>query len=471
MPTSVAPTTSAETAGRQLAPAVLATTLGFAAVQLDGAMLNIAFVDVGRSLQSGIGHLPWVVNAHAVAFVCLLVSAGALGDRIGARRVFLCGFALFGVASAACALAPSLWALIVARALQGAGGALLVPSSLALLNQACRGDAAARTRAVGLWAAAGGVAVAVGPAVSGVLVNHAGWRSVFLVSAAAAAFGAWLTTRIVEDTGAASKPRGFDWTGQFLATLALGALVGAIIAAGSSGWRSGFAALALLVAVAAMFGFVRAEARAAHPIAPPAVLRDRRVAATMAVGFAVSFSIFGLVFGLALYFQHARGYTPVETGLAFVPFSLAIVAANLMSGRVAATLGADRVLLAGLLLAAAGLGALVAVLDGTASYAEELPAQLGARIGIGLIVPMATTLLLASVPQEVSGVASGAFAAIRQAGSAVGVATYGALMAAEPVAGLRVALVISMAMLLVALAVSAASFRRHRQGNPASREA
>ena len=442
-------------------PAVFATVLGFAAVQLDGAMLNVAVVEIGRSLSTGVAALPWIVNGYTLAFVGLLVAAGAIGDRIGPRRVFLWGFGIFGAASAAAALAPTVATLVAARVLQGAGGALLVPSSLALLNQACRGDTAARARAVGAWTAAGGIAVAVGPAASGLLVSLVGWRSVFLVSAAAALPGLWLAARTIEDVPPpATPPHRFDWAGQVLATVALGAFVLAVIAAGSVGWWSGYFAATAVAAVAGAVGFVRVEARATHPIAPPVLFRDPQVGAMMAAGFAASFAIFGLVFGLALYFQQGRGFGALETGLAFVPFSLAIIAANLAGSHAAARFGAHRVLVAGLVVAVLGTVSLLARLDGTASYLEELPAQFALRIGIGLAVPTATMLLLAAAPPDASGVASGAFTAVRQAGAAIGVATYGILMATDIVGGLRLSLAISAALLATALVLAVAGFRQ-----------
>ena len=169
---------------------------------------------------------------------------------------------------------------------------------------------------------------------------------------------------------------------------------------------------------------------------------------------------FGLVFGLSLLFQRARGYTALEAGLAFVPFSLAVIAGNVAGSRAAARVGAARVLLAGLLIGAAGTVALACTLGPRTGYLEELPAQLVARVGIGLAVPTVTALLLTSVPQEVSGVASGAFTALRQAGTAVGVAVHGVLMAADPVAGLRVALAISAVLLLATAAAAAARLRQ-----------
>ncbi|MGE0717805.1 MAG: MFS transporter [Alphaproteobacteria bacterium] len=452
----VASTTPAVTIGTSAA--TLATAMGLAATQLDGAMLNVALVAVGRSLDADVGRLQWLVNAYSITFVGLLVASGALADRIGARRVFRWGFVLFGGAAAIAAAAPGFGALVAARVVQGAGAAMLVPSSLALINHACRGDPAARVRAVGTWAVAGGMAAALGPAISGVVVGHAGWRAVFLVSAAVAVAGLAMTGPADGDTDRADTRRGFDWAGQLLATAALGASVAAVAAAGS-GHRL-WSGAAMAAAAAAAAAFVAVEKRAAFPIVPPAVLHDRGVGGVMAAGFAISFAVFGLVFGLAFYFQDARGYGPVETGSAFVPFSLAIIAGNMAGGRLGAAFGAGRVLCAGLLVAAGGTAMLAVVLDGSLTYAGELPAQIVARLGIGMAVPTATTLLLASVPPAFAGAASGAFTAFRQAGAAMGVATFAALTAADRVAGLRSALAISAALLAAAALAASGGLRR-----------
>jgi DHA2 family methylenomycin A resistance protein-like MFS transporter len=173
----------------------VATSLGFAVVQLDGSILNVALPRIGTALHASVEGLQWMVASYLLVFAALLLSAGALGDRIGPKRAFISGFAIFGAASVACGVATTPAALIAFRAIQGSGAALLVPCSLALLNHACEGDAASRTRAISTWTAAGGVALAAGPIVSGLLVSYVGWRSIFLVNLPIAAIGMWLVHR------------------------------------------------------------------------------------------------------------------------------------------------------------------------------------------------------------------------------------------------------------------------------------
>jgi DHA2 family methylenomycin A resistance protein-like MFS transporter len=447
---------------RSLTMTVAVTSLAFFIVQLDGAVLNVAIVEIGRSYGSSVTDLPWVINAYTLVYAALLLSAGAISDRVGARPTFIWGFAIFVAASVACALSPTAGTLITARAAQGVGAALLVPSSLALINQVCGDDAATRSRAVGLWAAAAGIAVAVGPIVSGLLVSYLGWRSIFLVNVPIGFFGIWMTLRSVEITPRPVTPRRFDWGGQILVAVALFALIGAIIEAGPRGWSSPVVGLGFLGGAIALAAFAYVESHIAEPILPLSFFRQRTFSSVILIGFVASFCMFGLVFGLAVYFQNVLHYTAVETGLAFVPFALTIAAGNVVAGRAAAFINSRVIILGGLLIAAAGCAYLSRISADT-SYLTMLPEQLILRLGIAFVVPAMTAVMLASIAKVRSGVASGALTTVRQAGAAAGVALYGALMAVDAVAGLQTAIMISAIMLAVAAAVAAAGVRADRQ--------
>src|SRR5690348_440391 len=200
---------------------VAVTSLGFVVVQLDVNVVNVALARIGTELGAAMSALQWVVDAYTLVFAALLLTGGALGDRFGARRCFAAGFASFTLASLACGLAPQVASLVAARAAQGLGAALLVPSSLALLSHACGEDNARRARAVGLWTAAGGVALAAGPILGGALVDALGWRSVFLINLPVGAAGIWLTLKLLEETTLAASPPPLDLPGQALAIVAL----------------------------------------------------------------------------------------------------------------------------------------------------------------------------------------------------------------------------------------------------------
>jgi MFS transporter, DHA2 family, methylenomycin A resistance protein len=341
---------------------VAVTSLGFLLVQMDGSVLNVALSEIGNALRTGINDLQWTVDAYFVAFAVLLLSAGSLSDRWGARRVFVTGFTVFSVASLACGLAPNAAALIAARAVQGVGAALLVPCSLALLNGACGNDAGIRARAVGLWTAAGGVGIAAGPILGGLLIGFLGWRSIFFVNLPIGVAGVWLTLRFLDQPAPAEKKRGLDLTGQTFIAVAILGLVGAIIEAGPSGWRSPLVLSGIVLAIAGGAGFIVVERRTPDPAVPIELFRNMSVNTTMLVGFAVNAVMFGITFAFALYFQRVLSFTTVETGIAFLPFALMVTAANVIGGRCVARFGLRGPMCIGLVIAGAGCGFLLGII-------------------------------------------------------------------------------------------------------------
>jgi len=445
---------------------VAVTSLGFFLVQLDGSIVNIALSQIGTALRTGISELQWTVDVYFVSFAVLLLSAGALSDRWGAHRAFVTGFTVFSFASLICGLAPNVGALIAARAVQGVGAALLVPCSLALLNGACSSDAGIRASAVGLWTAAGGVGIAMGPILGGLLIGAFGWRSIFLINLPIGLAGIWFTLRFLDRSLAPQKTRGFDLIGQALAALAVLGIVGTIIETGPSGWHSPLVLSGLVMAVTTGIGFIIIERKAPDPAVPVDLFRNMNVSTTLLVGFAVNAVMFGVTFAFALYFQRVLLFSTVETGIAFLPFALMIIAANVVGGRCVARFGMRIPIFVGLLIAATGC-ALLAGQDTT--YLAILPGQLLIRLGIGLVVPAITTGILAAVPSARTGVASGALNAIRQTGGAVGVAVFGALMAADIVRGVRIAMVVAGLSLVVTAVISLVGMRlpQPRQVRPA----
>ncbi|WP_158926364.1 MFS transporter [Acidisphaera sp. S103] len=432
-----------------------ATSLGFAVVQLDGSILNVALPRIGAALGASVDTLQWTVDAYFLVFAALLLSAGALGDRIGSKRAFIAGFTIFAVASCACGLATTPLALIAFRAMQGVGGALLVPCSLALINHACADDTAARARAIGTWTAAGGVALAVGPVISGLLLSTLGWRSIFLANLPIAGFGIWLAARFAVETDRPAIRRGIDPAGQILAIIFLIALVWAVIEAGSFGLTAPRVIVGFIVAALAACLLLVVERHAKDPAIPLSFFQDTTFSAATFGGFVVSVVLFGLAFGMTLYFQRMLSYTPAEAGLAFVPFAIGITVSNLTGGWLSAKAGARLPIVSGLLLAAAGAMLLTGLGPDTA-YLSMLPAQLMVRFGAGLAMPPMTAALLSTVPRARSGSASGLLNAIRQSGAAIGIALYGALMRGNMIEGLRIAVVISA--VLFAAAATAAVF-------------
>src|SRR3954469_5433173 len=259
---------------------LLAMSLGFAVVQLDVSVVNVAIRPIGDALGGGVAGLQWIVNAYTITFAAFILSAGAVGDRIGARRVFVAGFALFTAASAMCGLAPSLGALIAARAVQGVGAAVLVPCSLILLNHAYR-EPHERARAVGFWVAGASVALSAGPLVGGALIAALGWRAIFFINVPIGLAGIWLTLRHAEETPRAGG-RGFDLPGQVAAIVALSSLAAATIEGGRSGWTAPGVLAGYGVPFLAFAAFLALEARGRRPMLPLGLFGSRTFSAAAA---------------------------------------------------------------------------------------------------------------------------------------------------------------------------------------------
>jgi DHA2 family methylenomycin A resistance protein-like MFS transporter len=435
--------------GRATSLTLAAMSLGYGVVQLDVTIVNTALNSIGTSLGGGVAELQWVVSAYTIGFAAFILTAGALGDRIGAKRVFMAGFAIFTAASVGCALAPNAAILIAARSLQGLGAAVLVPNSLALLSHAYP-DEKQRGRAVGIWAAGASLALIAGPLVGGVLIALVGWRSIFFVNLPIGLAGLWLSWRYAGET-TRSPQREIDLPGQLAAIAALGCLAGAIIEGGALGWShplviAGFVASAVLAML-----FVGQERHAPQPMLPLSLFRHRLFALTSLVGLLVNVAFYGLIFVFSLYFQRINGLSPFSTGLAFLPMMGAVLPVNLVAARVAERIGAPAAIAAGAALSALGCLALLGVGPGTSYWA--IGAQLmiiGA--GLGLLVPPLTSTLLGSVEKSRSGIAAGVLNATRQTGSVLGVALFGSLVGRTDafMAGAHAALIISASLLLAA---------------------
>jgi len=437
---------------------LIAMSLGYGVVQLDVTIVNTALSSIGASLDGGVAELQWVVNAYTITFAALILTAGALGDRLGARRVFMAGFVIFTAASLACALAPTAALLIAARALQGIGAAVLVPNSLALLRHAYA-DEKARGRAVGIWAAGASLTLTAGPLAGGFLIALVGWRSIFLVNLPIGLGALWLTWRYAHETTRASEHE-LDLPGQAAAVGALGALAGAIIEGGARGWGdpSVLASLAAALLLGALF--VLRERHVPQPMLPLSLFRNRLFSLTSLVGLLANIAVYGLIFVLSLYFQQVKGLSPLATGLAFVPMFGVVLPVNLIAPRAAERFGARAVIATGAVIAAAGCAALMPIGPATPYWAIGLQlAAIGG--GLGLLVPPLTSTLLGSVEKSRAGVAAGVLNSTRQTGSVLGVALFGSLLGQEGglVIGARASLPIATILLLVAAAAIALSRR------------
>ncbi|MFF9485498.1 MFS transporter [Streptomyces sp. NPDC014676] len=451
---------------------LFAACLGFVVVILDVSVVNVATkalaVDFGGSLSG----LEWVINGYTLTFAAFLLTAGAMGDRYDPKQIFIMGFALFAVTSLACGAAPSLVTLTAARVVQGVGAAMIVPSSLSIVNTNFP-DPAERTRAVSLWAAAGGLALALGPVVGGLLVDSLGWRSIFYVNVPIAALGIVLIRAYARPAPArdTSLRRSLDLPGQALAVVGLGAFTGAIVEANAQGWTSAVVLTGLAVFLVALVGFVTVERRSGDPMLPLHLFGRKAFSSTSLIGVLLNFAFYGLIFVFSLFFQQVWDYSPIVAGLAFLPMTAAIMVANLACGPLVRRYGARTVLIAGNTLAAVGYLATVPVV-GSGAYAQMTVQFVVAGFGIGLVVPSMTNAMLSSVDPANAGIASGVLNASRQLGGLVGVAVMGLLVGEAAsdhfVSGLRAALLSAVATLAVSAVLSVTGLRKPRTSVEAS---
>jgi MFS transporter, DHA2 family, methylenomycin A resistance protein len=446
---------------RLLSPgwALCATSFGFAAVQLDVTIVNVALPRIAVDLGAATSALQWVVDAYTLAFAVLLLSAGALVDRFGARRIYLAGFALFGVASASCALADTPLMLVLTRGVQGVGAACLVPSSLALLAHVYAHDERARARAVGWWTAAGGVSIAAGPLIGGLLLAVTDWRAIFWVNLPICVVGVLLTLQTIQEAAPVvnAKRRALDPLGQLLAILALTGLTGAVIEGAHAGAHGPWVGIGYVLALVAGLAFVRVEARSAAPMLPLSLFHAPSFTPAVYFGMAANLTYYGTLFVLSLYLQQVLELTPLQTGLAYLPLTATFIVSNIISGRLAAHHGPRWPMVLGGLMGATGF-ILLLRLDAHSNALTMLLPFVLIPGGMGLGVPAMTGTVLACVPRELAGTATAVLNAARQTAGAIGVAVFGALLdggAGAIVRGLHISASLS-ALLLVSAAVAAA---------------
>jgi len=408
-----------------IARVTTASSFGFALVQLDVTIVNVALPHIAGNLHAGVAGLQWVVDAYALAFAVLLLSMGYLGDRLGARRVYLGGMLLFALASVFCGASSDAVMLIAGRTLQGVGAAAMLPCSLALLNHATAHEHALRARAVGWWTAAGAIAIAAGPIIGGMLMSVTSWRSIFFVNVPICALGAWLTWRVPETERKARDGR-FDVRGQVLAILALTGLTMAVIETKPLGWTHPLVLACIGMALVAAPLFAWTEARSAAPMLPLRFFKAPGFSVAVTYGVIVNLTYYGIVFLLSLYLQRVHGYSALRTGLAYLPLTATFFGVNIFSGWLVGRTGARLPMVLGALIDAAGFGLLL-LLGAGSPYLLMLPAFALLPTGMGLGVPAMTTTVLSAVEKQASGTASGVLNAARQAAGAIGVALFGSL--------------------------------------------
>jgi EmrB/QacA subfamily drug resistance transporter len=403
-------------AGRWLlATAVAGSGMAF----LDSTVVNVALPDIGRDLGASTSALQWILNGYLLTLASLILLGGSLGDRYGRRRIFVLGVGLFTAASLLCAVAPTTELLIFARLVQGVGGALLTPGSLAIIEASFRpGD---RARAIGAWSGLGGVAGALGPLVGGYLIGAISWRAIFVINLPIGIFVAWAATRHVPESSDPMASGRIDLRGAALAALGLAGTTYALIEAPGRG-----ASAAILVSgiggVAALVAFFVGERRSANPMLPLEIFRSRQFSAANGVTFVVYAALGGFFFLLVSFLQISLGYTPIEAGIASLPVTLLMLLFSARSGALAQRIGARLPLTVGPLVIALGLLLMTQINPGDSYVTTILPPIVIFGLGLTLVVAPVTATVLAAADSRHSGVASGVNNAVARVAGLLAVA-------------------------------------------------
>lgn len=394
---------------------VAAATLGSGLTLLDGTVVNVALRSMGEDLDASLEQLQWITNGYFLSLASLILLGGSLGDRMGRRRVFVIGTVWFALASLMCGLAPTAEVLIVARVLQGIGGALLTPGSLAMIQGAFRTED--RSRAIGAWSGLGGIAAALGPLVGGLLVDHASWRWIFLINLPLAVLTVWLAQTWVPETRDPRAHGRFDLPGAALASLALAGTTWALTDAGgrATWWAAG-------VGLVSAVGFVVVERRSRGPMVPLGLFADRTFSAANLMTLLVYAALGAILFFLVLQLQTVGGYNALEAGLATLPITACMLVLAARGGALGERIGPRIPMSLGPVVMAAGTLLLLAAGPDVVWIRDVAPGLTVFGLGLALMVAPLTATVLAAAPDEVAGVASGINNAVARAGSLLAVA-------------------------------------------------
>ena len=403
------------------------TSIALFMVSLDNLVVTTALPVIRRDLGSSLQDLEWMVNAYTLTFAVLLLTGAALGDRFGRRRLFAIGLVIFTAGSAAAALAPSSGVLIAARAVQGLGGAIVIPLTLTILSAAVSPQR--RALALGAWGGIGGLAIAVGPLVGGAIAQGVNWHWIFWLNVPVGIVAVVLASlRLQESRGPEGR---LDLPGLALASAGLLGLVWAVIHGNDQGWTNPQILAAFAVGAVLLILFVAWERRTSNPMLPLHMFRSRAFAAANTVSLLMYFGMFGSIFLLSQFFQVVQGLNPFEAGLRVLPWTAMPAVVAPIAGLLAGRIGSRPILVSGLGLMAVGLAWLAAVSSPTAPYAAFVPAFVVSGIGMGMFfAPIANVVLSAVYPEE-EGKASGANNAIREVGGVFGVAVLASIFSAN----------------------------------------
>ncbi len=407
--------------------ALLVTSVAGFMASLDNLVVTTALPSIRRNLGGGLSDLEWTVSAYTLTFAVLLMFGAALGDRFGRRRLFLVGLTVFTGASAAAALSSGIDQLIAARAVQGLGAAIMMPLTLTLLSAAV--SPARRGMAFGIWSAVNGLAVASGPLIGGTLTEHFSWHWIFWLNVPlGVALMPFARLRLNESRG--PNPR-IDIPGTALVSGGLFGIVYALVRGNDDGWSSTTILASLIGGGVLLVGFVLYELRAATPMLPMRLFRNRAFSAINAASLLMFLGMFGSVFLLSQFLQGVQGYTPIEAGVRMLPWTAMPMVVAPIAGVLSDRVGGRPVIATGLALQAVGLGYFAVILAVHVSYATMVPALVISGIGMAMYFAPASNVVMGSVRPEEQGIASGANNAMREVGGAFGVAVLASVFSAN----------------------------------------
>ena len=405
----------------------LITSLALVMVSLDNLVVTIALPVIRTDLGASLSDLEWTVNAYTLTFAALLLMGAALGDRFGRRRLFVIGVAIFTLGSTFAALAPSAGTLIAARAFQGLGGAITMPLTLTILSDAVTAER--RPLALGAWGGIGGLATAVGPVVGGAITQGVSWHWIFWVNVPIGILTVILAARLLPESH--GPGRSMDLVGVAIASLGLVGIVWGVTHGNGLGWTDGQVLGAMTLGFALLVAFLAWEAHTAEPMLPLHLFRRRASITANGISFVMSFGMFGSIFLLSQFFQFCQGLSPLDSGLRILPWTATPVIVAPIAGWASGKIGGRPLLAAGLALQAIGLAWTAALSSTTVSYPALVPAFIVAGAGMGLFFAPIANVVLAAVPREDEGKASGANNTIRELGGVFGVAVLGAIFSAN----------------------------------------
>jgi EmrB/QacA subfamily drug resistance transporter len=401
-------------------------------LMLDISVINTALSKIAHGLDTDLSGLQWVVDAYTIPLAATVLTAGAIADRFGRRRLFLLGVAIFTASSALCGAAGGIEVLVGARAIQGLGASMMFATALALISQVTP-DRASRASGLAAYGAAIGASFALGPFIGGSLTDVFGWRAIFLVNVPIGAAVLWITYRSVGE-GRDPTPRRVDLPGQITLIGGLFLLVLGLLRGNEDGWGSAGIVAALAGAVVLLTSFILVEERSREPMLPLRLLSQRRFAGPQVAVFAISGSFFAVFLYLTLYLQTVLGLSPIETGLVYLPGTFLVFVVSGLTAQLGGRFANAKIASVGLALVAAGLTAMLVIGVGS-SWTALLPGLLVASLGTGLFNPTGSALALEALPDQQSGLAAGANDTFRQTGVAVGIAALGTLVPAHAALG------------------------------------